>query len=655
LVRKRREELVKKAVFGITLTLLLIGLLTLAFPFGIQPVKAESRIWTVDDDGPADFPTIQGAINAASSGDTIFVKAGTYFEHLTVDKKVSIIGENRTSTIVDGIVGGNKSGRVFYVSANSVVIKEFTIKNGDKGVYFYRSNSSAVMQSNVIENVEAVLIRYSRNSTVYGNIIANNIQRGILVTNSRDFSVNNNSVYGNGWYGIHANDSINGLIVQNNAYENGFDGIGIHDGCRNVTIVGNYVKDNSPLGIWVEAAYDNFIYHNNFIDNNKQVGLANSANHWDNGVEGNYWSNYTGFDNNHDGVGDTPHVLDGSNQDNCPLMGIFSDFSASLGYDVHVISNSTLEDFEFFESNNTIKMYVSNTSSTQSFGFVRMCISKGLMSPLYTVTIDDGMTEVLYFNGTIHDNSTHRWIYFAYPHSTHKVVIQGFPPLDFIKPTVSILSPENKTYPVNNVSLTFNISEPISWIGYSLDGQINVTVAGNITLPELPNGLHSLIVYANDTAGNMGSSDIVYFTIHTSFRDVAPPSISIVSPKNKTYEAKDLQLIFILNEPVLWMAYSLDNEANVTIMGNITLFGLSDGLHSLIVYAKDIPGNIGASEMIFFNISRFSKPFPMEIAAAIVVIAGVGTVLLVYLARVRKTSEKRTEQSIKPANSCRFI
>ncbi len=50
------------------------------------------------------------------------------------------------------------------------------------------------------------------------------------------------------------------------------------------------------------------------------------------------------------------------------------------------------------------------------------------MSPPYTVIIDDGLTEVLYFNGTVYDNGTHRWIYFAYEHSTHKVdIIPEFP------------------------------------------------------------------------------------------------------------------------------------------------------------------------------------------------------------------------------------
>jgi nitrous oxidase accessory protein NosD len=41
---------------------------------------------------------------------------------------------------------------------------------------------------------------------------------------------------------------------------------------------------------------------------------------WDNGSEGNYWDNYTGLDENEDGIGDTPYIIDENNQDNFPLM-----------------------------------------------------------------------------------------------------------------------------------------------------------------------------------------------------------------------------------------------------------------------------------------------------------------------------------------------
>jgi hypothetical protein len=78
---------------------------------------------------------------------------------------------------------------------------------------------------------------------------------------------------------------------------------------------------------------------------------------------------------------------------------------------------------------------------------------------------------------------------------------------------ISITSPENKTYTVNSVSLSFTVSETTSWIRYSLDGQANVTITGSTTLSGLADGLHSLTVYAQDTDGQTGSSETIYFTI----------------------------------------------------------------------------------------------------------------------------------------------
>jgi len=88
----------------------------------------------------------------------------------------------------------------------------------------------------------------------------------------------------------------------------------------NNTLFRNSIK-NSDNGIYIYASSNNKVYHNIFINNTNQVYVYNSAsNAWDNGCEGNYWSNYLGSDSDGDGIGDTPHVIDENNQDNFPLM-----------------------------------------------------------------------------------------------------------------------------------------------------------------------------------------------------------------------------------------------------------------------------------------------------------------------------------------------
>jgi hypothetical protein len=85
--------------------------------------------------------------------------------------------------------------------------------------------------------------------------------------------------------------------------------------------------------------------------------------------------------------------------------------------------------------------------------------------------------------------------------------------IDSIPPNISILSPENKAYNTSDVPLDFTVNETTSQITYSLDGQENITAAGNMTLPQLSNGAHNVTVYAADEAGNMGASEIVTFTV----------------------------------------------------------------------------------------------------------------------------------------------
>jgi hypothetical protein len=84
-------------------------------------------------------------------------------------------------------------------------------------------------------------------------------------------------------------------------------------------------------------------------------------------------------------------------------------------------------------------------------------------------------------------------------------------------PVVSIISLENKTYNEIDLSLIFTVDKSTSWIAYSLDTQANVTISGNSSLPELSYGSHSITVYANDSLGNMGASETIYFNISEPF------------------------------------------------------------------------------------------------------------------------------------------
>jgi parallel beta-helix repeat protein len=241
-----------------------------------------------------------------------------------------------------------------------------------------------------------------------------------LITNSWNFTVKENDVHGHGYYGVNANASLNGVITQNIVYENDYDGIGLLDSnsCR---ITENLVMDNTFFGIWIDSSYYNAIYHNNVINNWDQASSNSALNTWNNTVEGNYWGDYTGVDLDRNGIGDGWYEADSGNIDYYPLVGMFNSFNTSLGYRVNVISNSTIENFQYLESNSTIIMHVSNMTKNQAFGFCRICIPHALINETYHVVING--TDPHYWNYTLYDDGDNRWIYFSYQHSLLEIVI----------------------------------------------------------------------------------------------------------------------------------------------------------------------------------------------------------------------------------------
>jgi hypothetical protein len=78
---------------------------------------------------------------------------------------------------------------------------------------------------------------------------------------------------------------------------------------------------------------------------------------------------------------------------------------------------------------------------------------------------------------------------------------------------LEVLSPESRVYNITDIPLTVATTEPVSWIGYSLDKGDRVTIAENATLKDLPAGSHNLTVFANDTIGNFASSETITFTV----------------------------------------------------------------------------------------------------------------------------------------------
>ena len=95
-------------------------------------------------------------------------------------------------------------------------------------------------------------------------------------------------------------------------------------------------------------------------------------------------------------------------------------------------------------------------------------------------------------------------------------------------PFISVITPEVTTYDLE-VPLNFTVNEETSWMGYSLDGQDNVTLTETtLNLTELADGSHTLTVYATDTDGKTGASKTIRFTIAKESESEQPDQLNLI-------------------------------------------------------------------------------------------------------------------------------
>jgi len=200
---------------------------------------------------PKDFPTIQAAINAATSGDTIIVLEGTYAEgQINVTKPLTLIANG--SVTVDGL----EQGHVFRITANNVTIRDFRVTNSKKGW-----GCSGIRLQNV------------KNCIVLGNVATNNrngIGVGGLGYNVIKENNASNNRYGIGLYKASLS------VIEQNMLRNNHHGIRLFRSDENV-IQGNVATDNGVLpgelgiGIYLDA------------DSNRNVIVENT-------LRGNRWT-----------------------------------------------------------------------------------------------------------------------------------------------------------------------------------------------------------------------------------------------------------------------------------------------------------------------------------------------------------------------------
>jgi len=200
----------------------------------------------VGGSGPGNYTTIQEAIADAVDGDTVFVfdDSSPYHERVRVTKSISLIGENKETTVIDG----DNGDACFYLAVGWVRIQGFCIRNACYGIRANKEGYNNISRNDISKISFGILLEeLSDNNVIYENRINGEEDWGILSRGIMLYCSDNNSVSRN-----------------------------------NISSCG--------IGIVLGLCYNNTISENNFINNQKDVvlsflGILHKKNTWD----GNYW------------------------------------------------------------------------------------------------------------------------------------------------------------------------------------------------------------------------------------------------------------------------------------------------------------------------------------------------------------------------------
>ena len=265
------------------------------------PLTQETSLY-VGGSGPGNYSKIQDAIIAASDGDTIFVYNGLYNENVVVSKSITLIGEDKETTIIDG-QGKADSVRL---TDNHITMSGFTVQHGrDVGIFLLAENITVtgnILASNGID----IWLCYSYNTIsdniflggglyipyYYGhhNVITNNFVDGkplvylegvhdILITSEsgqivlldcENIWIQDQNLQGT-YHGLMIGGSRN-CLVSHNTISRCFTGIFMFQS-TDIDITANTIDNNTAFGIHLMNSSDNRISQNSISSSKSGSGI----------------------------------------------------------------------------------------------------------------------------------------------------------------------------------------------------------------------------------------------------------------------------------------------------------------------------------------------------------------------------------------------
>lgn len=282
---------------------------------------------------PDKYATIQEAVDAAQSRDTIIVREGVYTENVNIDiKHLTLKSEKGSEVTIVQAASSIDGSAIFLVQADHVNLNGFTIQNNTygSGINLNGASNCSITNNIAFNNWYGILLKgFSNNNVIFNNAISFNKGKALILENS----------YSNT---IHGNDiSNNNVGISVSCYSNSST-TAVPCSSKNL-IRYNHISGNNH-GVELGHSSNNFIYLNNLLNNiYADVVSSDSDNTWNtpdkqtytyNGLTytnflGNCWSDYPGHDFNRDGVGDAPYTIN-SDKDDYPLMESFDEMGVTL-------------------------------------------------------------------------------------------------------------------------------------------------------------------------------------------------------------------------------------------------------------------------------------------------------------------------------------
>jgi PGF-pre-PGF domain-containing protein len=454
------------------------------------------------------------------------------------------LSDRQHCNIYDNNASGNYYG-IYMSSSSNNTLTNNTAYSNHRGIYL-RSSSNNTLTSNMLMNNTAyndsrgIFLEYSNNNTLTNNTANSNTQFGISLRYSDNNTLTNNTANSNTWYGIYMLSSSNNTLTNNTANSNTQFGICLQSSCNNNTLTNNTANSNTRYGIYLLSSSNNNMLTNNTAYSNIECGiyLRSSSN--------NTLTNNTAY-SNHRGI----YLRSSSN--NNTLTNNTANSNTGYGIYLDYSSNNNMLTINTANSNTGYGIYLDSSSNNT---LTSNTANSNTWCGIYLESSSNNQIYNNYFNNSnnANDNANNTWNttpatgtniiggswlggnYWSdytgsdtagsdglgdtlIPYNSSGMIVNGgdyHPLIDIIPPTLTISSPlENQSYNTSTVSLNVTADETIIIWLYNIDSTANVTFTPNTILPSLPDGIHNVTVYANDSAGNIGSA-LVNFSIDTT-------------------------------------------------------------------------------------------------------------------------------------------